>query len=102
MRGAALLADARFILKPEIAVDTDGRLLMVDLASADISDSADAQLILDAIRKRGSWVKHCFADGADDRGRLMDKACFLDCVVEGRPPHRPRARRQGPALPLGR
>ena len=35
--------------KRHIAVDTDGRLLMVNLTSADISDSAGAQAILDAI-----------------------------------------------------
>ncbi len=33
-----------------IAVDTDGRLLMVNLMPAEISDSAGAQMILDAIR----------------------------------------------------
>ena len=38
--------------KRHIAVDTDGRLLMVNLTTADISDSAGAQMILDAIRKR--------------------------------------------------
>lgn len=50
-----------------IAVDTDGRLLMVHLTSADISDSAGAQVILDAIRNRWPWVRHLFADGAYDR-----------------------------------
>ena len=35
-----------------VVVDTDGRLLMINLTSADISDSAGAQMILDAIRKR--------------------------------------------------
>jgi hypothetical protein len=48
--------------KRHIAVDTDGRLLMVNLAPADISDSAGAQAILDGIRKRWPWVKHLFAD----------------------------------------
>ena len=48
-------------------MDTDGRLLMLNLTTADISDSAGAQLILDAIRKRWPWVKHLFADGAYDR-----------------------------------
>src|SRR5271168_3975136 len=38
--------------KRHIAVDTDGRLLAVNLTTADISDSAGAQPILDAIRKR--------------------------------------------------
>jgi hypothetical protein len=33
-------------------VDTDGRLLMVNLTTADISDSAGAQMILDSVRKR--------------------------------------------------
>lgn len=68
--------------KRHIAVDTDGRLLMVNLTTADISDSAGAQKILDAIRKRWPWLKHLFADGAYDRGKLMDKARFLDFVVE--------------------
>jgi transposase len=68
--------------KRHIAVDTDGRLLMVNLTTADISDSAGAQMILDAIRKRWPWLKHLFADGAYDRGRLMDKAQFLGFVIE--------------------
>jgi len=38
--------------KRHIVVDTDGRLLMVSLTPADISDSAGAQAILDASRKR--------------------------------------------------
>lgn len=68
--------------KRHIAVDTDGRLLMVNLTAADISDSAGAQAILDAIRKRWPWLKHLFADGAYDRQQLMDKAAFLDFVIE--------------------
>lgn len=68
--------------KRHIAVDTDGRLLMVNLMPADISDSAGAQAILDGIRKRWPWVKHLFADGAYDRLKLMDKASYLDFVIE--------------------
>ena len=68
--------------KRHVAVDTDGRLLMVNLTPADISDSAGAQMILDAIRKRWPWLKHLFADGAYDRTQLMDKAAFLDFVIE--------------------
>ena len=68
--------------KRHIAVDTDGRLLMVNLTTADISDSAGAQTILDGIRKRWPWVKHLFADGAYDRLKLMEKASYLDFVVE--------------------
>ena len=68
--------------KRHIAVDTDGRLLMVNLTTADISDSAGAQAVLDAIRKRWPWVKHLFADTAYDRLKLMDKAAYLDFVVE--------------------
>src|ERR1700722_2052848 len=68
--------------KPHIAVDTDGRLLMVDLTTADIADSAGAQAILDGIRKRWPWVKHLFADGAYDRTKLLDKAAFLDFIIE--------------------
>ena len=68
--------------KRHIAVDTDGRLLLVHLTSAEISDSAGAQAILDAIRKRWHWVKHLFADGAYDTLKLMDKAAYLDFIVE--------------------
>jgi putative transposase len=68
--------------KRHIAVDTDGRLLMVNLTTADISDSAGAQAVLDAIRKRWPWIKHLFADGAYDRRKLMDKAAFNDFVIE--------------------
>ena len=55
---------------------------MVNLTTADISDSAGALAILDGIRKRWPWVKHLFADGAYDRLKLMDKAAYLDFVVE--------------------
>ena len=68
--------------KRHVAVDTDGRLLMINLTTADVSDSAGAQLILEAIRKRWPWLKHLFADGAYDRAKLMDKAAFLDFVIE--------------------
>jgi len=68
--------------KRHIAVDTDGRLLLVHLTPANISDSAGAQLVLEAIRKRWPTVKHLFADGAYDRTTLMDKAAFLDFVIE--------------------
>jgi hypothetical protein len=39
-------------------------------------------MILDAIRKRWPWVEHPFADGAYDRTQFMDKAAFLDFVIE--------------------
>lgn len=55
---------------------------MVNLTPADISDSAGAQAILDAIRKRWPWVKHLFADAAYDRLKLMDQAAYLDFVLE--------------------
>jgi putative transposase len=38
--------------KRHIAVDTDGRLLMVNLTTADIADSTGAQAVLDALVKR--------------------------------------------------
>jgi transposase len=50
--------------------------------NADIADSACAALILDAIRQRWPWVTHLFADGACDRLKLLDKAAYLDFVVE--------------------
>ncbi len=68
--------------KRHIAVDADGRLLMVNLTPANLSDSAGAQMILDALKARWPWVKHLFGDGAYDRTQLMDKAAFLDFTVE--------------------
>jgi hypothetical protein len=63
-RQARTLADKRIVgRKRHIAVDTDGRILMVNLTPADLSDSAGARMILDAIRKRWPWLKHLFADG---------------------------------------
>lgn len=56
--------------------------MLVNLTTADISDSAGGQMVLAAIRKRWPWVKHLFADGAYDRKGMIDKAAFLDFVVE--------------------
>ena len=47
---------------------------MVNAITADMSVSADGQVILDSIRKRWLWVKHLFADGAYDRLKLIEKA----------------------------
>ena len=57
-------------------------LLLVNMTSADISDAAGAQKVLDALRIRWPWVKHLFADSAYDRTMLMDKAATQDFVVE--------------------
>jgi putative transposase len=65
-----------------LSVDTGCRLLMVNLTTADVSDSAGAQAILDAIRNRLPRIKHLFADDAYDRRKLMDKAVFKDFVIE--------------------
>ena len=51
-------------------------MLMVNLTTLDISDTAGAQTILDGIRKRWPWVKHLFAGRAYDRLKLMDKASY--------------------------
>jgi len=68
--------------KRHIAVDTDGRLLMVNLTPADIADSTGAIDVLNALKKRWPGIKHFFADGAYDRTALMNKAATLDFVVE--------------------
>jgi len=68
--------------KRHIAVDTSGRLLLVNLTTADISDSAGAKAIVDAVQKRWPCVRHLFADGAYDRRQLLDKAEFLGFTVE--------------------
>src|SRR5690606_27770774 len=88
--------------KRHVTVDTDGRLLMVNLTPADISDSAGAQMILDAIRKRWPVAqapvrrRRLRQDAAHGQGRL------LRLRHRGRPPHRQRARLQSAAAPMGR
>jgi putative transposase len=68
--------------KRHVAVETDGRLLMVNLTTADISDSAGGQGIVAAIRRRWSWLKHLFGDGAYDRTKLLDAAALHDFTVD--------------------
>jgi putative transposase len=68
--------------KRHIVVDTDGRLLMVNLSTADVQDAAGAEKIVAAVRKRWPWLKHLFADGAYDRGKLMSAAAYHDFVLE--------------------
>ena len=55
---------------------TDGRLLMVNLTPANTSDSAGAQTILNAIRKRWPWIKHLFA-GAQWRAPPSQRSGLL-------------------------
>ena len=65
--------------KRHIAVDTDGRLLMVNLT---LADAPGAEAIIKAVRGRWPWLKHLFADGAYDRGQLMSAAAYRDFVIE--------------------
>lgn len=34
------------------------------------------------LNKRGPWIRHLFADGAYDRRQMLERAAFLDFVVE--------------------
>lgn len=68
--------------KRHIAVDTDGRLLAVNLMPADAADSTGAQMVLDALVKRWPWVKYLFGEAAYDRRTLLDKAAYLEFNVE--------------------
>lgn len=68
--------------KRHIAVDTDGRLLAVNLTPADVADSTGAIKVLDALKERWPWVRHLFGDAAYDRRTLMDKAAFLDFTID--------------------
>lgn len=68
--------------KRHVAVDADGRLLMVNLTAADVQDAQGAEAVVNAVRKRWPWLKHLFADGAYDRGKLMSAAAYRGFVVE--------------------
>lgn len=63
-------------------VDTDGRLLMVNLTTADVQDAAGAEKIVKTILQRWPCLKHLFADGAYDRGRLADLAAYKGFTLE--------------------
>lgn len=54
----------------------------VNLSTADVQDAAGAERIVAAVRKRWPWLKHLFADGAYDRGKLMSAAAYHDFVLE--------------------
>ncbi len=88
--------------KRHIAVDTDGRLLMVNLTTADVSDSAGAQAILDAIRKRWPWGeaplrrRRLRSSQTHEQGRLP-RLCRRN-----HPPLRQSKGLRGFAAPLGR
>lgn len=60
-------------------------MLMANLTTADVSGSADAQLILDGGRKQLPWLKHLFANGLGSPPslirRMEQKA--LHWVVQG-------------------
>ena len=68
--------------KRHIAVDTDGRLLAINLTPANVAEATGAQMVLDALKKRWPWVTHLFGDAAYDRRSLMDKATFMDFTIE--------------------
>lgn len=55
---------------------------MAYLTTTDISKSACAKAILDALAKRWPWIKHLFAGVAYDRSTLMDKAIYLKFFIE--------------------
>lgn len=54
----------------------------MNLTATDVQDTAGADRIIQAVRKRWPWLKHLFADGAYDRGKLMSAAAYRDFVVE--------------------
>lgn len=68
--------------KRHVAVDTDGRLLMVNVTAADVQDAQGAEEIVCAVRRRWPWLKHLFADGAYDRGKLASLAAYKDFTLE--------------------
>ena len=87
--------------KRHIVVDTDGRLLMLNLTTADVSDSVDAQLILDGVRKQCALTEAPVC-----RWRLCPHQAARQGRVPGlhsrdRTPDRYRAGLQGAAPALG-
>lgn len=63
-------------------MDTDGRLLMVNLTPADLQDAEGAEETIRATRKRWPRLRHLLAGGAYDWGKLMSAAAYRDFVIE--------------------
>jgi putative transposase len=59
--------------KRHIAVDTDGRLLMVNLTTGDIADSTGAQAVLQALRQRGLGSNSCSPTAPTTGGRCSTR-----------------------------
>ena len=68
--------------KRHIAVDTDGRLLVLNLTTADVQDASGAERIVRTVLQRWPCLKHLFTDGAYDRGRLADLAAYKGFTLE--------------------
>ena len=68
--------------KRPVAGGSAGRLLMVTLTTADVQAAAGAEAIVKGVRRRWPWLKHLFADGAHDRGRLASLAACKDFTLE--------------------
>lgn len=49
--------------KRHVAVDSDGRLLLVNMTPANVADSTGAQMILDAMYRKWPSVKHFLQTG---------------------------------------
>lgn len=55
---------------------------MVNLTTADVQDAAGAEKIVAAVCKCWPWLKHLFADGVYNRGKLASMAAYHDFVLE--------------------
>jgi len=65
-----------------VAVDTEGRLLLVSLTFAVVPGSVGGHAILGAIRKRGPWLKHPFVDAGYDRTKLSDRSTLVEFFID--------------------
>lgn len=55
---------------------------MADLTAADVRDAPGAEKIVKTILQRWPCLRHLFADGAYDRGRLADLAAYKGLTLE--------------------
>jgi transposase len=74
--------------KRHVLVDTDGRLLMVNLTTADVSDSAGAQLILVRVRKQWPWLQAPFRRRRLRSHQTARQRRLPRLHRRNRPPHR--------------
>jgi hypothetical protein len=69
--------------KRHMVVNTDGRLLMVNLTVVDMKNAAGPEQIIKVSCKRWSWLKHLFAE-APIKYSFVTNSVAIRCLLQSR------------------